>query len=144
MQAVSNYVCVLHNYSRYIYFYISRNKFLLLSFTGHKDIINFFGLNGDGLDRSVTFSFRRNIHILCGSSLEGVQLDWFFSNGTKVGNTNRNVREGHFRNGTASLQIASDRNVGPCDSGMYSCRANQSGSGRVEQRTFTLTVDREF
>ena len=71
-------------------------------------------------------------------------LDWFFSNGTKVGTTNRNIREGHFENQTASLQIASDRRLSYCDSGVYACRANQSSKGRVEEKTFTLTIGGEF
>lgn len=109
---------------------------------GHRDIINFFGLNGNGLDRGIVTERQSDIHILCGSSLEGVQLDWYFSNGTKVGITNRNIREGHFPNGTTSLQIASDRRVTPCDSGVYSCRARQvnNETERTEQKTFTLTV----
>ena len=78
--------------------------------------------------------------MLCGATAEGVQLDWFFENGTKVGISNRNVRKGHFENGTASLQIASDRRLSLCDSGVYACRANQSSTGRVEQKTFTLRV----
>lgn len=89
-------------------------------------------------------SFESDLQIFCGSNLPGVQLDWFFSNGTKVGNNNRNIREGHFPNGTTSLQIASDRSLSPCDSGVYICRANQSEAGRAEQKSFNLTIDSEF
>lgn len=98
-------------------------------------------MNGDGLNRATAHSHERNIHILCGTSSPGVQLDWFFSNGTKVGVSNRNVREGHFPNGTVSLQFGSHRTLSPCDSGIYTCRANQSNGSRVEGKTFTLTID---
>lgn len=115
------------------------------SISGHTDLINIFGINGDGLDKVTQFTSRdEDIHILCGTSVKGVQLDWFFSNGTKVGNKNRNIREGHFRNGTASLQIASDRRLSPCDSGVYICRANQTAMRQVEQKTFTLIIDSEL
>lgn len=82
--------------------------------------------------------------MLCGATEDGVQLDWFFENGTKVGTTNRNVREGHFENGTASLQIASDRGLSPCDAGAYVCRANQSATGRVEQKVFNFMIGSEL
>ena len=111
---------------------------------GHEDIITLFGINGDGLDRATRFTSSSNIHVLCGAIADGVQLDWFFENGTKVGTSNRNVREGHFENGTASLQIASNRRVSPCDAGVYACRANQSATERVEQKTFKLTVGSKF
>ena len=78
---------------------------------------------------------------MCGTSVEGVQLDWFFSNGTKVGSTNRNVRVGHFPNGTVSLQIASDRRLSPCDSGVYTCRANLSESNQAQEKTYTVFIN---
>ena len=61
-----------------------------------------------------------------------------------MGNNNRNIREGHFRNGTTSLQFGSDRTLSPCDSGVYTCRANQSETRRIEEKTFKLTIDSEY
>ena len=107
---------------------------------GHKEIINVFGLFGNGLNRGILSTNQMNIHILCGTSVEGAQLDWFFSNGTKVGNTNLNVREGHFPNGTVSLQIASSRRLSPCDGGVYTCRVNISETNQAQEQTYTLTI----
>lgn len=130
----------LANEYPYIIMYLS----YIVVHVGHRDIITQFGINGDGLNRATRFEFQRNIHVLCGATEMGVELDWFFANGTKVGTTNRNVREGHFENGTASLQIASDRNLNLCDAGVYTCRANQSSTGRIEQMTFTLIIGSKF
>ena len=71
-----------------------------------------------------------------------MQIDWYFENGTKVGTSDRNIREGHFNNGTTSLQIASNRQLSLCDSGRYTCIANKTG--KVEQKVFTLTINSKY
>ncbi len=143
---IPSFYCILHNriiketnscWSYYSVVYI-------FECSGHTDIISIFGFNGNGLYKATRYTSQTNIHILCGTTIRGVQLDWFFSNGTKVGNRNRNIREGHFRNGTASLQIASDRRLSPCDSGMYICKANQTAMNQAQQKTFTLIIDCEL
>ena len=99
-----------------------------------------FGINGNGLDKETRFTFERDIHIHCSASiLDNATVDWFFSNGTKVGSSDRNIREGHFANGTTVLQIASDRLLSYCDAGVYTCVANVSG--KTERKNFTLVIN---
>ena len=57
-----------------------------------------------------------------------------------MGNNDRNIREGHYANGTAVLQIASNRRLSACDAGVYMCVANMT-SDKVERKNFTLIVN---
>ena len=100
-----------------------------------------FGINGNGLDKETKFTFQTDLHIHCSPSHpENSTVDWFFSNGTKVGNSDRNIREGHYANGTAVLQIASDRRLSYCDAGVYTCVVNTT-SGFVQRKNFTLVIN---
>ena len=57
----------------------------------------------------------------------------------KVGISNRNIHEGHYSNSTTIGTIS------VCDTAdLYSCRANQSETGRVQQRTFNIQVNCEL
>ena len=111
--------------------------------TGQTDIINLFGIHGDGIDKvAITTSYSApGVGALCGSNLPGVEINWLFSNGEKVGIGNRDVHEGHFANGTSILQFGL---VTLCDSGLYICRANQTATGKVQQRTLKVKVNREL
>ena len=122
---------------------IMKQKYIIFLNTGYTDIINTFGLFGDQSDRATLYTYRRNEpSIFCGSSLPGVEIDWFFSNGTKVGISNRNIREGHYSNGTTILQFGI---ISVCDTAdLYTCRANQSATGKVQQRTFNIQVNCEL
>ena len=80
------------------------------------------------------------ISILCGSNLPGVDINWFFSNGTNIGIGNRDIYEGDFSNGTSALLF---RRRTLCVGGLYICRANQTSTGRMQQRTLKVTVDSE-
>ena len=104
-------------------------------------MIIWFGINRDGLTRVLRYSFQANVVVHCGVGTNETQIDWFFSNGTKVGIMNRNIREGHFQNGTALLHIGSTRRLNLCDAGVYTCVANTSG--HVERKNFTLIVNSE-
>ncbi len=108
---------------------------------GQTDVINFFGINGNDLDRATFYSYSRSINIFCGSSIPNAEIHWLFSNGSRVGTDNRHLREGHFPNGTTVLQIGNERRVTLCDAGTYICKANVTGSNglaRVQQRTFRV------
>ena len=111
---------------------------------GQTDVIDFFGINGNDFDKITLYSFSSSINIFCGSSFPNAQLNWFYSNGTRVGVSNRHIREGHFKNGTIVLQIGNERRLTVCDADIYTCRANvttSSGSQRGQQRTFKLTFN---
>ena len=82
-----------------------------LSLSPDANCIVEFGLNGNGLDRVVMSPWRRNLRVHCRAGTSDAEIDWFFANGTKVGSSNQNLREGHYRNGTAVLQIASNRGL---------------------------------
>ena len=115
---------------------------LSLSLSPDTNCLVGFGLNGDDLDRSVQYPWRRDLHIHCRAGTRNSEVDWFFANGTKVGTSDRNIREGHFQNGTTILQIASNRRVSLCDAGVYTCVANCSGL--IETRNFTLIVNSKY
>ncbi len=108
------------------------------NFTGQTDIIDFFGLNGNNDRDKITVNSYTSLSVFCGSSLTNVKVDWFFSNGTKVGISNRNVREGHFNNGTTVLQMGRFGRLTACDVDTYICRANQTTTGRAQQKTVTV------
>ena len=92
------------------------------------------------MDRVVRFTYQRRLVAHCSTGKPNVQIDWFFENGTKVGITDRNLREGHYPNGTTVLQIAVSRRFNPCDGGVYICVANDT-VGNVERRNFSLTIN---
>jgi hypothetical protein len=102
-----------------------------------------FGLFGDGTDRATRFTFQRQIRIFCGSGLSDVTLGWFFSNGSRVGIGRRDLREGHFPNGTAVLDIGIGRRLTICDAGTYTCVANSSSRG-IHSRDFVLTINSKY
>ena len=85
-----------------------------------------------------TYYSRTGFDVLCGSDLPGVEINWLFPNGTKVGVGNRDVHECHFANRTSILQFGL---VNLCNRGLYICRANQSATGKVQQRTFKVKVN---
>ena len=101
-----------------------------------------FGLNGNGLDRVVTYLWRRNLRVHCRAGTSDADIDWFFANGTKVGSSNQNLREGHYLNGTTVLQIASNRRLSLCDAGTYTCVTNCSGM--TQSRNFTLVINCKY
>jgi len=102
-----------------------------------------FGVNGDGLDKVTRFSFQRDLRIHCRAARPEAEVDWFYTNGTKIGSSDRNFREGHYPNGTTVLQIASSRRLRTCDAGTYTCVANCS-DGVVQSRNFTLVISSKF
>ena len=107
---------------------------------GFELVIVRFGINGNGLDKETRFTYQRDVHVHCTPSHpDNATVDWYFSNGTKVGTSDRNIREGHYANGTAVLQIASNRRLSYCDAGVYTCLANVSG--KTEERNFTLVIN---
>ena len=116
----------------------------LFLFIGQTDIIDFFGISGNDNRDKATIGSYSSLVVFCGSQLSGVKFDWYFSNGTKVGTANRNVREGHFDNGTAVLQIGRFGRVTSCDADTYVCRANQTATSRVQQKTFKVTYGCEL
>ncbi len=73
-----------------------------------------------------------------------MQIDWFAPNGKKVGIADRNMRVGHYTNGTAVLQIAAFRLLNSCDGGVYTCVANDSSTLTEERKNFTLLVGCKF
>lgn len=116
----------------------------LVPIVGQTDIIDFFGINGNNLDRITLYSFSRSVNVFCGSSLPNPKVHWFYSNGTKIGSSNRHLREGVFSNGTSVLQIGNERRLTVCDGGTYTCRANitnSKGVERVQQKTFKLVFN---
>ena len=115
---------------------------LSLSFSPDSNCLVEFGPNGNGLDRLVTYTWRRNLLVHCRARTDNAEVDWFFANGTKIGSSNRNLRAGHYQNGTAVLQIASNRGVSLCDAGTYTCVANCSGV--TQSRNFTLVVNCKY
>jgi len=102
-----------------------------------------FGVNGDGLDKVTRYSFQRDLRIHCRAARPEAEVDWFYTNGTKIGSSDRNFREGHYPNGTTVLQIASSRRLRTCDAGTYTCVANCS-DGLVQSRNFTLVISSKF
>ena len=137
----------MHNVNNNVFIVTSENLisiicYILTFVTGHSNIIDIFGIKGNGFDRVTLLTYTGySATILCGSSLPGVVLGWYFSNGTSVGNKNRNLREGNLVNGTRALQFGTFSGVSPCDSGVYICRANLTHSAKAEQRPFKVTVN---
>ena len=84
-----------------------------------------------------------DIAIHCGTGTTGVTINWYFSNGSQIGSTDRNIRQANHANGTAILQIANGRLVGYCDAGVYTCRA-VSTSGVIQERTFRLRINSKW
>ena len=105
---------------------------------GNEPIISSFGV--DGSDTVIRYTYQRNVMVHCGTGRQNVQITWLFQNGTEVGITDRNLREGHYANGTTVLQIAASRSLNPCDGGVYTCVANETISGRIQKRNFTLYI----
>ena len=111
---------------------------------GQTDIINFFGINGNDLNRYAADPYTRSsINVYCGSNRPNVTINWYYANGTRVGVSNRYLREGHFSNGTSVLQIGNGRRVSICDAGIFICQANASTNGnvQVQKRSFKLTFN---
>ena len=115
---------------------------LSLSLSPDANCIVEFGLNGNGLDRVVTYQGRRDLRVHCRAGTSDADIDWFFANGTKVGSSNQNLREGHYLNGTTVLQIASNRRLSLCDAGTYTCVTNCSGM--TQSRNFTLVINCKY
>ena len=104
-------------------------------------LITRFGINGDGLDRAIRYTYQRNVLIHCGTPHSDVQIDWYSPSGEKVGISNRNLREAHYNNGTTVLQIATFRRLSICDAGVYTCVANDTNNRRNSQRkNFILII----
>ena len=103
-----------------------------------------FGINGDGFDRATKqLNSEEDISIHCDTGISGVSINWFFSNGTLIGTTDRNVRQASFPNGTTLLQIANGRALDYCDAGVYTCRA-VSSTGEIQERNFRLRVNSKW
>ena len=111
--------------------------------TGQTDIIDIFGIHGNGIDKITLYTSHSGnvINILCGSSLPGVDINWLLPNGTKVGISDRDILEGYIANGTSALQF---RRITLCISDLYICRANQTVTGMVQQRTLKVKVNSKF
>ncbi|XP_064388769.1 uncharacterized protein LOC135336822 isoform X2 [Halichondria panicea] len=107
---------------------------------GAEPIISSFGLNGDGIDRVIRFTFNRNLNIHCGSTRQNVKIDWFSPSGRKVEIDDRNLRVGRYSNGSAVLQIAAFRRLNTCDGGVYTCVANDLSTQTNQRKTFTLII----
>ena len=104
-------------------------------------LIIYFGINGDGLDRATKqLDSEEDISIHCDTGISNVTTNWFFSNGTLVGTTDRNVRQASYPNGTTVLQIANNRPLDYCDAGVYTCRA-VSSTDEVQERSFKLLIN---
>ena len=103
--------------------------------------IIYFGINGNGLDRATKqLDSEEDISIHCDAGLSNVTTNWYFSNGTQVGTTDRNIRQASYPNGTTVLQIANGRALDYCDAGVYTCLA-VSSTGEVQERDFKLLID---
>ena len=103
--------------------------------------IIYFGINGDGFDRATKqLDSEGDISIHCDTGISNVTTNWYFSNGTLIGTTNRNIRQASYPNGTTVLQIANDRAVDYCDAGVYTCQA-VSSTGEVQERSFNLRIN---
>ena len=112
--------------------------FFCIDFT---PFIVYFGIDGDGLDRATRrLNSNEDISIHCDSGVSGVTTNWFFSNGTLVGTTNRNIHQASYSNGTTVLQIANGRPLDYCDAGVYTCQA-VSSAGQIQRRNFELRVN---
>ena len=107
---------------------------------GTGPLITRFGINGDGLDRAIRYTYQRNVLIHCGTPQSDVQIDWYSPNGEKVGITNRNLREAHYNNGTTVLQIATFRRLSICDAGVYTCVANDTSNRNSQRKNFILII----
>ncbi len=116
------------------------SSYILSTSTDFIPFITKFGIYGNGIDKVRQYSYGRTIRVLCGSSVSGVSIDWYFSNGTKVGITNRQLREAHYANGTAVLEIGLGRRLNLCDAGTYVCVANKSDGGE-HRREFILVIN---
>ena len=104
-------------------------------------LIIYFGINGDGFDRATRqLDSEEDISIHCDTGISNVTTNWYFSNGTLVGTTDRNIRQASYPNGTTVLQIANDRAVDYCDAGVYTCQA-VSSTGEVQERSFNLRIN---
>ena len=117
-------------------------KLIIMNF--YLDFIPFiiyFGINGNGFDRATKqLESEGDISIHCDTGISNVTTNWFFSNGTLVGTTDRNIRQASYPNGTTVLQIANDRAVDYCDAGVYTCQA-VSSMGGVQERSFNLRIN---
>ena len=102
-------------------------------------IVN-FGVFGDGKDRAQRFTYQNGITVHCGTGVQDADIGWHYSNGSRVGHVMRDRREGHFQNGTASLEIGNGRRLNFCDAGVYTCVANIS-TGGVHRKNFTLIIN---
>jgi hypothetical protein len=107
----------------------------------HDPLIIGFGINGDGIDKVTKQTYNSGIHVHCTVSSDPsiTATDWFFANGSKVGLSDLNFREGHYNNGTTVLQIGVGRALTYCDGGNYTCVVNTT-SGRTERRSFHLLI----
>jgi len=112
-------------------------------FSGEGPIIDSFGINGDGLNIAISSTSRRDVQIHCGSTRPGIVIDWYNSEGVKIGIKDRNLREGHYDNGTTILQVAASRRLSECDGGVYTCIAEEMQTGAIHQRNFTLMIGSE-
>jgi len=110
------------------------NNFFLLDFV---PVIYAFGINGDGFNRATVWPGDTDIRVHCCVSDTSVEVNWYDSEGTAVGTTDRNLRQVSYNNGTTVLQIASNREVSYCDAGIYTCVASTTRSN-THKRDFTL------
>ena len=111
----------------------------VFSFAGVDQCISGFGILGDGFNRAMKSTFQRDLRVHCNTNDKNAEVDWLFTNGSKVGTTNRNFREGHHANGTTVLQIASNRRLSNCDAGVFTCVANCTNG--IEKKNFTLVIN---
>ena len=111
--------------------------------TDHDPLITQFGFYGNGLDQHTAYTSRYyggGGHIFCGTgnSLHS-SVDWFYTDGSRIGDTKRYLQVTYFPNGTAVLKIAENRSVHYCDGGTFTCIARSAN--RTESRNFTLIIN---
>ena len=105
-------------------------------------LITYFGLNGNGLDRITRRLGQRNLNVQCGSGTQGVTITWLHSNGTAVSTSDKYLRQGKNADGIVLLQIAIGRGIDYCDAGVYICKAvlPMEGQGTEVVQTRNLSV----
>ena len=118
--------------------------------TDHDPLITQFGFYGNGLDQHTAYArghygnrLSDGGHIFCGTgdSLR-VSADWYYTDGTRIGDSKRYLQVTYSPNGTAVLKIAENRSVHYCDGGTFTCIARSSN--RTESRNFTLIIGGKY
>ena len=70
-------------------------------------IISKFGRYGDGIEVVIAQRYHLGFNVLCGSNNLNMSFVWVFSNGSRIGNSNRGFRQVSFENGEYMLYTCS-------------------------------------